>query len=287
MFVLLLSFQAGSYVRSFPLLAALDQDRDGVISASEISGAPGTLRSLDSDGDGKLSPEECGLGGISAALRRQADETVKSLLAFDRNGDGKLTRSEVPERMQGIFERGDLDHDGVMTGDEMRQMAIAEARKRNGEPEQDPAWVRRTATVSMRLMPVLAALDANHDGEISAREIDGADAALKTLDANGDGKLTEDEVRPDPVTGLLARAFLAFDTDGDFRISLAEMSVPEATGLREILTSADRDKDGFVSIAELRAEVTRRADLNHDGVVTKEEMQQASQSGVFGPSGVK
>ena len=32
------------------------------------------------------------------------EETVKSLMAFDANGDGKLQKSEVPERMQGIFE---------------------------------------------------------------------------------------------------------------------------------------------------------------------------------------
>ncbi len=44
--------------------------------------------------------------------------------------------------------------------------------------------------------PVIAVLDANHDGVIDSTEIDNAPAALRTLDKNGDGKLTPDEVRP-------------------------------------------------------------------------------------------
>jgi len=44
--------------------------------------------------------------------------------------------------------------------------------------------------------PVLLALDADGDGELSAAEIANVEAALKTLDANGDGKLGRDELRP-------------------------------------------------------------------------------------------
>lgn len=44
--------------------------------------------------------------------------------------------------------------------------------------------------------PLIAALDANHDGIIDAQEIDNAPAALRTLDKNKDGKLTPDEYRP-------------------------------------------------------------------------------------------
>lgn len=44
--------------------------------------------------------------------------------------------------------------------------------------------------------PLMAALDANHDGVIDGKEIANASAALKSLDKNGDGKLTTDELRP-------------------------------------------------------------------------------------------
>jgi len=44
--------------------------------------------------------------------------------------------------------------------------------------------------------PLIAALDANNDGVIDAKEIENASKALKKLDKNGDGKLTPDEIRP-------------------------------------------------------------------------------------------
>ena len=44
--------------------------------------------------------------------------------------------------------------------------------------------------------PIVAALDANKDGEIDATELANATAALKTLDKNADGKLSGDEFRP-------------------------------------------------------------------------------------------
>lgn len=44
--------------------------------------------------------------------------------------------------------------------------------------------------------PIIAALDANSDGEIDATELNNAVTALKKLDKNGDGKLTREELRP-------------------------------------------------------------------------------------------
>ena len=49
--------------------------------------------------------------------------------------------------------------------------------------------------------PIIAALDADHDGIISAAEIANASVALKALDKNGDGQLTMDEIRPAPPQG--------------------------------------------------------------------------------------
>ena len=45
-------------------------------------------------------------------------------------------------------------------------------------------------------LPVIAALDADHDGVISAEEIAGASAALKKLDRNEDGMIDFLEMRP-------------------------------------------------------------------------------------------
>jgi predicted O-methyltransferase YrrM len=46
--------------------------------------------------------------------------------------------------------------------------------------------------------PLVTALDANRDGELSAEEIANTPQALKKLDKNGDGKLTRDELLPAP-----------------------------------------------------------------------------------------
>jgi Ca2+-binding EF-hand superfamily protein len=56
-----------------------------------------------------------------------SDELVKTLMSYDRNGDGKLDRSEVPERMQGLFDRADSNRDGFLTPEEIRTLAKSEA----------------------------------------------------------------------------------------------------------------------------------------------------------------
>ena len=43
--------------------------------------------------------------------------------------------------------------------------------------------------------PIIAALDANGDGELDATEINNAPAALRKLDKNGDGRITRAELR--------------------------------------------------------------------------------------------
>jgi hypothetical protein len=63
----------------------------------------------------------------------------------------------------------------------------------NSVPPATPAQLRRQF---MSYHPVLAALDADHDGEISAEEMDRAAAALKKLDRNHDGYLSDDELLP-------------------------------------------------------------------------------------------
>lgn len=77
----------------------------------------------------------------------------------------------------------------------------ATAQDAGGPPNEGPGGPGGPGGRGMgrRLMPpppVIAVLDANHDGVIDADEIANASAALKKLDKNGDGKLTQDELRP-------------------------------------------------------------------------------------------
>ncbi len=116
--------------------------------------------------------------------------------------------------------------------------------------------------------PLIRALDANHDGEISAAEIASAAAALLTLDTNHDGQLTRDELRParpadapapsaDGPRGGRGRpdgagrpgdpVMLALDADGDGTLSAAEIANAPRS-----LAALDANKDGKLTRDELR-----------------------------------
>jgi Ca2+-binding EF-hand superfamily protein len=190
--------RGGGMPRPTVLWNALDTDHDGVLSAAEMAAAPAALRTLDKNGDGRLTLDEVRPMAAGRGEETRGDggadnveETVKTLMAlFDANGDGKLQKSEVPERMQGMFERGDTNHDGVLTIDEIRTLARGEARSQTEtRPQGPPGGMMRMVD------PVFFALDANHDNVITSNEIDNAPAVLRALDANHDGVLTQDEVR--------------------------------------------------------------------------------------------
>lgn len=201
-----------------PSFQALDTDHDAVLSAEEIAAAPAALKTLDKNADGKLTEDEVrpqfggrgpgGPGGREGFEGRQrrgdepgetappsADDMVATLMAFDKNGDGKLAKDELPERMQGLFARADTNQDGILTADEIRKSAQTTAAPagRGRGPEGGRGGERPNF---MRMDPILAALDSDGNGEISPAEIAAAPTALKKLDKDGDGRISADEARP-------------------------------------------------------------------------------------------
>jgi len=62
-----------------------------------------------------------------------------NMAQFDKNKDGKLTPDELPEQMQGFFDRLDTDHDGAITQkelDEARKRMEARRRQQQGDSPQ-------------------------------------------------------------------------------------------------------------------------------------------------------
>jgi hypothetical protein len=53
------------------------------------------------------------------------EDIVERIMSFDKNGDGKVTRDELPERLHGLITRGDLNKDGALDRDEIRKLATA------------------------------------------------------------------------------------------------------------------------------------------------------------------
>ncbi len=122
-------------MRMLPVMAALDADGDGEISASEIDGAVSALRKLDKNEDGKLTPDELrpemgGPGGPGGPGDPMA--FIEGLMRFDENKDGKLSKDELPERMQEMLDAWDADKDGALSKDELRR--IADDRASRGGP---------------------------------------------------------------------------------------------------------------------------------------------------------
>ena len=261
-----------NYFHVILVLDVLDANHDNELSSDEIANAAVALRKLDTDRDGWLSAAECGQkfdAEPPAAL--SADELTALVMKFDRNHDGRIQRDELPERMRSIFDR--TPPRSYLTADDIRGIALEQAAKLRA-PDPTPAFYERARIGFMRLHPVLATLDADHDGVISAAEIANAPAALKRLDLNYDHRLTASELLPNPVLNEVALIF-RLDTDGDGRISTLERATTRGTHYANLLDSADRNRDGFVTEEELEFEVRRRADLDSNGVVTWTEMLKA------------
>jgi len=55
--------------------------------------------------------------------RMNATEVLARMMSFDRNGDGKIARTELPERMQPMLNEGDNNRDGVLDETEIRALA--------------------------------------------------------------------------------------------------------------------------------------------------------------------
>ena len=61
----------------------------------------------------------------SAAPARSRAAVTERLGSFDADKDNRLSREEPPERMQGLFARGDKNADGLLDSDEIRELVTA------------------------------------------------------------------------------------------------------------------------------------------------------------------
>ncbi|MDA7874456.1 hypothetical protein N9102_00715 [bacterium] len=116
-------------IASHPLISALDPNHDGEISAAEIQDAKLTLKSLDKNKDGKISAAELGRSATDApaagspmtARPTGPTQAVSRLRGLDINGDGKVTRGEIPIRMQRILDRADSNGDDALDMQEIER----------------------------------------------------------------------------------------------------------------------------------------------------------------------
>ena len=175
---------------------------------------------------------------------------IPLLKSLDANGDLVISSWEI-DTAPPALRRLDLNHDGKLTPVEC-------GFSTGPQSQDDPGFVTEAKRIFMHTHPVLAALDRDDDGEISAAEIRNGSRYLRTLDLNGDGVLAPDEVIPEDAARQAADIFLLLDTDRDGRISIGEWQSEKAQSLRGILRNADRNRDGATTLAELTTELRIR-----------------------------
>jgi Ca2+-binding EF-hand superfamily protein len=305
------------------LFGKLDVNGDGVITSDEVEGEAKPLferllRRADNDGDGKLSGEEFAAGtreqprpveqaGPDRPAGRPERFTPVQLSALfersDANSDGKVAVSEVREELREPLRRL-LEREAIESLDKeqfVRFMAMVQERgadrPRPDQPKPDqpgrPGQPRPDAPLGDRPpgdrppmgRPLIAVLDPDGDGELSAAEIEGAGKALLALDRNEDGKLTRDELfgprpmdlppgeRPPPREPGRPR------TDGDRPRPEGDRPRGEGAGLEQLrarLAEADTNKDGKWSkdeIPERMRENFDRIDANGDGQIDEAELR--------------
>ncbi|AUX25479.1 hypothetical protein SOCEGT47_060260 [Sorangium cellulosum] len=97
----------------------------------------------------------------------------------DKNGDGELAVSELPERAQKRLGKADTNKDGFLSVEELK--AHAEQHKKERAARQKERFAKR---------------DTNGDGFLTKDEVgEKRWARVKAADQNHDGKVSADELR--------------------------------------------------------------------------------------------
>ncbi len=99
------------------MIARADANEDGDISWDEVVAfRSGSFDQLDRNGDGVISADDSPARPFAGRFN-EAFERVQA--NYDGDRDGQVTRDEMLNGPAPVFERGDVDGDGVLTADEM------------------------------------------------------------------------------------------------------------------------------------------------------------------------
>jgi Ca2+-binding EF-hand superfamily protein len=147
------------------LFEKLDANGDGAITLEEMRAhAQERRKAADLNGDGQVSPEEIELLHQERAAERFA--------RIDANGDGVLSRDEVPDRYGHRFEKLDTNGDGVVSQSEMQSgKAGRHQGKHRGKTPEQAGKKSGPADPEARVQERFQRMDANGDGVITPDEL--------------------------------------------------------------------------------------------------------------------
>jgi Ca2+-binding EF-hand superfamily protein len=189
--------------------------------------------------------------GVKAEGAHAGHDPARFLQRFDKNGDGTVEVTELPERMQKWLGKADANGDGKLTVEELKAHAAA---------RRDEMFKRA---------------DKNGDGALSADESGRRWERLQVADADHNGSVTRAELDQARAEGKL-RGHKGHHGHGPGDGGNKECAKGHGHG--HMFEHMDKNKDGALTSDEVKAEFWQhlvKADANGDGKVTKAELDQA------------
>lgn len=173
---------------------AIDADGDGVITVRELRRAVVALKQFDADQDGRITREEV-MDGASPL------STIDSAMASDKDGDGKLSKSELPRHLVPMLKIADTNGDGALDRAELASVMRGSQSQDGGQGV--PVGFNKTGFPGQggyggdpRPGSNLSRYDRNGDGHLSADELPPQmRSMLRGTDQNGDGRLSPEEMQ--------------------------------------------------------------------------------------------
>jgi Ca2+-binding EF-hand superfamily protein len=204
---------------------------------------------------------------VAGAARAYDDAVDMVLRVWDANGDGFLSKDELPDN--GIFEKVDTDRDGKLTRAELAaffrtkparpEKGDAAGKKAKAEPapakKKSDVAIQEPRTIKERVADLFRRLDRNQDGKLQRAELTGVtDEVFQEYDRTRNGewnrreatRWVKDSVAAAKRNPNARNFFQLFDRNRDKKVTKQEYDGPAAFFRRY-----DHDKDKVVTEGEL------------------------------------
>jgi Ca2+-binding EF-hand superfamily protein len=188
--------------------------------------------------------------GATAEGAHAGHDPARFVQRFDKNGNGTLELAELPERMQKWLGAADTNKDGSITVDELKAHAAA---------RRDEMFKRA---------------DKNTDGALTADEVGPRWQRLQVADADHNGSVTRAELDQARAEGKLRGGHKGHHGGPGG----GGGACAKGGGHGKMFEQMDKNKDGALTSDEVKDKFWEhlvKADANHDGKVTKEELEAA------------